>query len=150
MTESNPNILSLGMGVGSVALLLDMLDDGIEFEAVWVNHGGDWPETQAYSDYLESKGYKFKRLIPEHKGFTNLYDFCMAKKIVPLKQIRWCTTEFKIKPLNQYAGKPCTFYLGITNDERHRAKYEVFKGRQYRYPLVKKKISRLGAIKIIE
>lgn len=147
---TNENILSLGMGVGSVALLLDMLDDGCDFEAVWVDHGGDWPETRAYADYLGAQGYKFTRLIPEHKGFNNLFDFCMAKKIVPLKQFRWCTKEFKVNPLNRYAGKPCTFYLGITNDEKHRARYDVFKGREYRYPLVKKKRSRLDAIKIIE
>lgn len=144
------NYLSLGMGVGSVALMFDMIDDGLDFEAVWVDHGCDWPETRSYADYLESKGYKFKRLIPEHKGFTNIYDFCMAKKIVPLKQIRWCTAEFKIKPFNKYVGTPCIVYLGITNDEKHRAKYDVSNGRQNRYPLIEKKISRHDAVKLIE
>ena len=37
------NYLSMGFGVNSVALYLLMQDLGMEFEAVFVNHGGDWP-----------------------------------------------------------------------------------------------------------
>lgn len=49
------NYLSFGGGVNSVAMYLIMLDDGMipgdstnGFEAVYVDHGGDWPETLEY------------------------------------------------------------------------------------------------------
>jgi hypothetical protein len=147
--NSERRFLSLGMGVGSVALMLDMLDDGIDFEAVWVDHGCDWPETRAYADYLEAQGYKFTRLIPDVKGWHNLYEYCIDNKIVPMKQIRWCTGEFKSRPFDKYTGKNCTQYLGITYDERHRAKHKVYKGKAFRYPLVEKHLNRMDAVKII-
>ena len=144
------NFLSLGMGIGSVALMLDMFDDDIDFEAVWVDHGCDWPETIAYADYLREQGVIFTTLIPNVRGWSNLYDYCMDHKIVPLKQFRWCTKDFKISTMNRYFGKPCDVFLGITSDEKHRAKHDVYQGRNYHYPLVDKGIDRLGAIKIIK
>jgi len=38
------NYLSHGMGVNSTALMLLLADEGIEFESVFVYHGGDYPE----------------------------------------------------------------------------------------------------------
>jgi len=43
--------LSHGMGVNSTALMLLLEDQGVEFESIFVNHGGDFPETY---EYLES------------------------------------------------------------------------------------------------
>ena len=51
--------LSHGMGVNSRALMLLLEDEGIEFENVFVNHGGDYPETYEYVIYLKDKGIRF-------------------------------------------------------------------------------------------
>lgn len=37
--------LSYGGGVNSTALLLLMHDEGLDFEAVFVDHGTDYPQT---------------------------------------------------------------------------------------------------------
>jgi len=38
--------LSHGVGVNSTALMLLLEDEGVEFESVFVDHGGDYPETK--------------------------------------------------------------------------------------------------------
>ena len=105
--------LSFGGGVNSVAMMLLLLDEGIEeFEAVFVDHGTDWPETYKYFDmfqgWLTRKGYKpITVLKPNVEGFTNLYDFYWHKKWVPSHMRRICTDKFKIRPLFKYFDKPC-------------------------------------------
>jgi len=59
------NYLSMGFGVNSVALYLLMQDLGMEFEAVFVNHGGDWPETYEYADYFIGTGRPVTVLKPK-------------------------------------------------------------------------------------
>ena len=54
------NYLSFGGGVNSVALMLWLIDHGIEFEAVFSNHGGDYPETYDYLDMLLDKDCPFR------------------------------------------------------------------------------------------
>lgn len=145
------NYLSLGMGTGSVALMLHMLDKGMEFEAVFIDHGGDWPETYEYAEYLAAQGYKFTRLVPNVRGYTNLYEFCVARGITPSIQHRWCTGDWKVAPFNRYVGRDCNIYLGITYDERHRAKPGKHPGnRWYHYPFVDERITRDGAIQLIK
>jgi len=49
------NYLSFGGGVNSVALYLYLLDQKVEFEAVFVDHGTDWPETYDYVEMFKKK-----------------------------------------------------------------------------------------------
>jgi hypothetical protein len=41
--------LSYGAGVNSEALRLLLIDQGIEFEGVYMDHGCDWPETREFA-----------------------------------------------------------------------------------------------------
>ena len=50
------NYLSMGFGVNSVALYLLMQDLEIEFEAIFIDHGGDYLETYEYAKYFISTG----------------------------------------------------------------------------------------------
>jgi hypothetical protein len=73
--------LSYGGGVNSTAMYLLMLDQGIEFESVFVHHGTDWPETYQYVAgfqwWLKANGHKpITVLIPIHGGNSVLYDYC--------------------------------------------------------------------------
>jgi len=47
--------LSHGMGVNSTALMLLLEDEGIEFESVFIDHGGDYPETYEYVNYQKKR-----------------------------------------------------------------------------------------------
>ena len=60
--------ISFGGGVNSTALLLLLTDRGEEFETVFVNHGGDYPETYEYVDYLRDQGFEITEVIPNYRG----------------------------------------------------------------------------------
>ena len=148
------NYLSFGGGVNSVALYLYLADQGIDFEAVFVNHYTDWPETY---DYVAGFQWWLKReglrpitvLHPFVQGSYSLYDYCWKYEMVPSFMRRWCTLKFKIKPLMQYFKPPAYSMLGIDAGEAHRAKIVSEKGIENRYPLVEAGISRDGCKEII-
>ena len=77
------NYLSFGAGVNSVALYLLMQDLGIQFEAVFVDHGGDWPETYEYVEYFVATGRPVTVLTPDYQGCKTLLQFCKKKQNDP-------------------------------------------------------------------
>ena len=70
--------LSFGGGVNSTALMLLLLDEGIEFESVFVNHGGDYPETYEYVTCVR-----------------NPYDLVVSKYIQDLRQAKNLNLSFE-------------------------------------------------------
>ena len=149
------NYLSFGGGVNSVALMLWLLDHNIKFEAVFADHGGDYPETYEYVDMLLSKGYEItvlKTTKKAHGKDLNLYDFCHEYKMCPGIRFRWCTSMFKVEPLIKHQEKPCFVFLGIGYEERHRAKRkaEYHEGIIKDYPLIDHNINRQGCVEIIK
>ena len=144
--------LSFGGGVNSTALLLLMADEvrSGEVEAVFVDHGCDYPETYAYTKLIQDEGYPITILRPDFRGFDNLYDYCMTARLVPTRFMRWCTQHFKIEPLHSYFETPCEVYIGIDADEERRAKGSRTDGMTNIFPLVERGIGRQGCIDIIE
>jgi len=71
------NYLSMGFRVNSVALYLLMEQLDMEFEAVFIDHGGDWPETYEYARYFIATGRPVtvqKRAKPNQtKGVTSMW-----------------------------------------------------------------------------
>jgi len=143
------NYLSFGGGVNSVALYLLMQDMGIEFEAVFIDHGGDLPATYDYVQYFISTGRPITVLNPNVEGFSNIYDYYLFKKKVPSIMKRDCTDKFKLRPFYKYAGKPCFVMLGIDAGEQHRARLNSKKGIENRYPLIEENIDREGCEELI-
>ena len=145
--------LSYGAGVGSTALICHLLDEikagGIEI--VFFDHGGDWPETYKYVEYIQQKldiDITVLKVDIENKG--GLYDYFYHYKMVPLFQYRICTGKGKIRPFNKYIERPCINYLGITWDERRRARANRLKTVENKYPLAENRITRNSAINIIK
>lgn len=137
-----------------MAMLLMLHDQKQDFEAVFVNHGTDWPETYEYLEmfqgWLEKKGLpKITVLKPIVRGYDNLYDRCWRYRMVPSLMIRWCTVDHKIKPLEKYCQSPAFMLLGIDTGESHRAKIAVNKGFENRFPLIEAGINRDDCKKII-
>ena len=142
------NYLSFGGGVNSVALYLYLLDSDVSFEAVFVDHGTDWPETYEYVKIFKSK-YPLTVLTPNVQGFNNLYNYCWDRKWVPTFMRRWCTDKFKIRPLYKYFKPPAFMMLGIDFGEQTRAKFSSNKGFENRFPLIEAEIDRDGCKDII-
>lgn len=139
--------LSFGGGVNSVAMLIMLTDQGEDFEAVFVDHGIDWPETYKYLEmfqgWLKKNGHRLITVIkPDVQGFHNLYDYSLYHSITPGIKFRWCTDKFKVTPLHKYYQKPAFDMIGIDYSEIHRAKINCRDGFEVRYPLIEEEKTR--------
>ena len=141
--------LSFGGGVNSVAMMLMFLDQKEEFEAIFVDHETDWPETYEYFEMFQGwlKEHGHQPIITIKA--TSLYDYALSKSMVPATYPRWCTRQFKLSPIMKYYKKPCFNMLGIASDESKRAKLSVEKGVENRFPLIEADIDRDGCKQII-
>lgn len=147
--------LSYGGGVNSLAMMLMLLDQKEEFEAIFVDHGSDWPETYEYFEmfqgWLKENGYQqITVLKPDVEGYKNIYEYYWKYKMVPSFMMRICTDKFKIRPIHKYIETPCFMLLGIDADETKRAKISTNKGVENRYPLIEHEIDREGCKQIIK
>jgi 3'-phosphoadenosine 5'-phosphosulfate sulfotransferase (PAPS reductase)/FAD synthetase len=135
------NVISLGAGIQSTALVLLALDGKIEAQfSVFADTGAELPETL---DYLH------KILMPlSHRSGHNIFEihsyeykslleYCEKYKIVPSSYQRWCTDKFKLRPLN-YFGEDVMWLVGISTDEAKRARDLPNK----KYPLLELNMSR--------
>lgn len=147
------NYLSFGGGVNSVAMYLLLLEQNVKFEAVYV-WMPDWPETHDYLMMMESKGYPITVIFPcktaNGKRISNLYDYAWELKMFPRRNPRWCTAQFKVKPLHDYFVKPCFVMLGIDAGESHRAKLSSTGGIENRFPLIEHELNRADCINLIK
>jgi len=137
--------LSYGAGVDSTALLIL----GGYDEAVFVNHGGDYPETYAFLEAIQQR-YPVTVLTPQVEGCSTIEEYCKKYGLIPLRQMRWCTHKFKIRPMYAYFQRPCEVWIGISYDEKHRATGKTQKNVTLRYPLVEQRITRNQAKQIIK
>ena len=89
------NYLSFGGGVNSTALYFLMMDMGIEFEAVFVDHKCDWPETREYVREF-SKRYPVTILTPQVEGrFESLYDYMWHYRMIPSRRLSFALTNLR-------------------------------------------------------
>jgi len=144
------NYLSFGGGVNSVALYLYLIDQSVDFEPVFMDHGTDWPETYEYlnmfQNFIAKRGWPSITVLRS----GNLYDYSWEKKMVPFFKRRWCTRIFKVKPLEKYYTKPCFQMLGFDFSEINRAKISCSDGIETRYPLIEAEIDRHGCKALIK
>jgi 3'-phosphoadenosine 5'-phosphosulfate sulfotransferase (PAPS reductase)/FAD synthetase len=150
--------LSFGGGVNSVAMMLMLLDQKDDFEAIFVNHGTDWPETYEYFEmfqgWLVEHGHRPITVLKPNQTayddeYTNLYEYSMAFKMVPSGFMRWCTARFKMQPIKSYIETPCFMLIGIDVGESKRAKISSIGGVENRWPLIENDIDREGCKQII-
>ena len=142
-------VLNMGAGVQTTAMLLEFYED---YDLViFADTGDEQEETYYYIEkylkpFCESKGLEWITV----RAKTTLMDHCLKQKIIPIPTRRWCTHDFKVRPIQRELRKrgatkknPITSCIGISIDEAHRANFNS--GVQYQvmeYPLVDKKISR--------
>jgi len=135
-------------------LHLLLLDQGVDFEAVFVHHGTDWPETYDYVAgfqwWLKAHGYRPITVLFPGGKFIRLIDKCEEYRIVPAMRQRWCTSSYKIAVIEEYCQTPCFQFIGIDAGEQHRAKISQSKGHEHRWPLIENEIDRDGCKQIIK
>lgn len=154
--------LSMGAGVQTTAMLIKFWKRYLKGYVVFADTGDEKAETYWYIEnylkpFCKTKGIRWVTVRHKH-GFT-LMEWCIKRKIVPIRTMRWCTGDFKIKPINRFlraigAKKKHPVYedIGISLDESHRANFSK-KDVQYvvkEYPLLDAKITRRGCYDIIK
>ncbi len=156
-SDNHIYVLSFGGGVNTTALMIHLIKNNLAIdEAVFADVGGELPETYSYlkiaKKYLADHRVRL-RVIKVSVGGTGLYECAYRRKVVPSQIWRWCTRDFKVKPIYRYyrsLGKHVNQYLGIDYGEIHRMKDSQVDYVTNLYPLIDAKIDRDGCIDLIK
>ncbi len=140
------NYLSFGGGVNSVAMYLLLLEQGVKFEAVFVDTGCEKPSTYRYLENF-SKEHPITVIKPSS---GNLYKHCWKYKMVPAVYPAWCSIRFKREPFAQYVETPCFKILGIDAGETKRARMGGEDGIENRFPLIEANMNRILCARYIQ
>jgi 3'-phosphoadenosine 5'-phosphosulfate sulfotransferase (PAPS reductase)/FAD synthetase len=121
-----------------------------EMEYFFCDTGAELPETYEYLNRLEvALGKPIERLNPD-KGFDHWFE--VYRGTLPSPQMRWCTRQMKIKPLEEWLGDvEATSYVAIRADEKNRKGYVSTKPNiKAVFPFVDDGIDHEGVLRILE
>lgn len=115
--EGARHVLGISGGKDSAALAIYLRDRVPELEYFFTDTGAELPETYEYLTRLEAVlGKRIVRLNADRDFDHWLQVYGGA---LPSPQMRWCTKNLKIKPLETWLGDTKTYtYIGIRADER--------------------------------
>lgn len=141
MTELQPkkpvrHLLGLSGGKDSSALAIYLRDKVPEMEYFFADTGAELPETLEFIDILQDYlGKPIKRL---NAGRSFEHYLKMNGNFLPTAKSRWCTSDLKIKPFEEYVGgDEAITYVAIRADEAHRQGYLSTKPNiSARYPFI--------------
>jgi hypothetical protein len=142
-------ILSLGVGVNSIALLVLGAQGKVHFdEAVFADTGSEQPETYEYWQnvvipFCFDNGINLARINKEGKV---LYDDNFEKQIIPTRAFRSCRVLKKYALAKYGKANQVNFIIGFASDEKERADNCVLGNK---YPLIEMGIDREGCKRII-
>jgi 3'-phosphoadenosine 5'-phosphosulfate sulfotransferase (PAPS reductase)/FAD synthetase len=116
------HVCGISGGKDSSALAIYLRDRVPDMEYFFCDTGAELPETYEFLDKLEVVlGKKIER-INAQRGFDHWFE--VYRGALPSPQMRWCTKQMKIKPLEEWIGsEPTTSYVAIRADERNRKGY---------------------------
>ena len=149
-------VLSFGGGIQTTYMLFS--EPERYDEVIFADTGGEWPETYAYIEtivkpFCQKRGLKFTTVTGDKKGITTLEEFCLNKKIIPSRRKRWCTDDYKKKPIKTYVKNsgikaPIRMAIGFSWDEVERMNegHKIHKEYEIFYPLLEKHITRQQCI----
>ena len=123
MPDGEPrHILGISGGKDSAALAIHMRDRAPQMEYFFCDTGAELPETYEYLTRLEAVlGKPIERLNAD-RTFDHWFE--VFRGALPSPQMRWCTKNMKIKPLEQWIGDDHAIsYVAIRADERNRKGY---------------------------
>jgi hypothetical protein len=158
-------LISYGGGVNSTALVIFLLQKGFRYPIVYSDLGSEMPETIEFIEIFKKwliDNYQVKitvlnpKTTPEYfdprlRKYDSIESYCIGHGIVPFRMSRWCTTDWKIKPIQRW-GKAhgiFTHLIGFSSEESHRESQIKGKYRS-RYPLIAFDIDRDECKNIIE
>ena len=112
--------------------------------------GAELPETYEYLTRLQVILGQANRTPECDSRFDHWFE--VFRGALPSPQMRWCTKNMKIKPIEEWIGNvPAVSYVAIRADESNRKGYISTKSNiQTRFPFVEDRIDRDGVMRILE
>ena len=144
------HICGISGGKDSSALAVYMKDRVPEMEYFFCDTGAELPETYEFLARLEViLGKPIARLNAE-RGFDHWFE--IFRGALPSPQMRWCTKNMKIKPLEQWIGDdPAISYVAIRSDEANRKGYISTKPNiESSFPFMEDGIDHAGVMRILD
>ncbi|HWA67420.1 MAG TPA: phosphoadenosine phosphosulfate reductase family protein [Mycobacteriales bacterium] len=116
------HVCGISGGKDSSALAIYLRDRVPDLEYFFCDTGAELPETYEFLNRLEVALGKPIERINAQRGFDHWFE--VYRGTLPSPQMRWCTRQMKIKPLEEWIGDaPATSYIAIRSDERNRKGY---------------------------
>lgn len=149
MTETR-HVCGISGGKDSSALAIHMRDRVPEMEYFFCDTGAELPETYDYLDKLEVILGKPIARLNSDRGFDHYFE--VFRGMLPSPQMRWCTREMKIKPLEDWLGDDAAVsYVAIRADEKNRKGYVSTKPNiSAVFPFIEDDIDHAGVLRILD
>ena len=149
MAETIRQICGISGGKDSSALAIYLRDKVPEMEYFFCDTGAELPETYEYLTRLEVILGKSIVRLNAQRGFDHWFE--VFRGTLPSPQMRWCTKNMKIKPIEEWIGEaPALSYVAIRADESNRKGYISTKPNiQTRFPFIEDGIDQDGVMRIL-
>jgi len=144
------NVCGISGGKDSSALAVYMRERVPDMEYFFCDTGAELPETYEYLNRLEVVLGKPIERLNSDKGFEHWFE--VYRGTLPSPQMRWCTRQMKIKPLEDWLGDDETVsYVAIRADEKNRKGYVSTKPNiSAVFPFVEDDVDHDGVLRILE
>ena len=149
MADIIRHICGISGGKDSSALAVYLRDKISEMEYFFCDTGAELPETYEYLTRLEVVLGKPIVRLNAQRGFDHWFE--VFRGALPSPQMRWCTKNMKIKPIENWIGEtPAISYVAIRADEPNRKGHISKKPNiQTRFPFVEDGIEHDGVMQIL-
>ena len=150
MTDSVRHICGISGGKDSSALAVYLRDEVPEMEYFFCDTGAELPETYEYLNRLEVVVGKPIQRLNSERGFDHWFE--VFRGALPSPQMRWCTKNMKIKPIEEWIGdEPAISYVAIRADEANRKGYVSTKPNlESRFPFIDDGVDHEGVLRILK
>src|SRR3972149_4741248 len=102
MIKKTINIFAFSGGKDSTALLLQGIEDKLDFIPIFCDTGWEHPLTYKYVDYINKTILGNSLKVLKSKVYDGFEDMVYKKKRVPSTMARFCTEQLKIVPTKEF------------------------------------------------
>ncbi len=149
MSKKVRHILGLSGGKDSTALAFLLREEIPDMEYFFCDTGKELEETYNYLKRIEARLRIKIHYLADKRGFDHWLD--VFGGLLPSPKMRWCTTQLKIVPIEQFVGDDeAVSYIGIRADENREGYISTKPNIKAVFPFKERGIDINGVHKILE